>query len=88
MARLAERSFLNLWSYPSPHRNQMVGRDGKEICDLLVVCGDHVLIFSEKTYSLANRGDRGGSGEMVSESNKEVCGPNPWSGALDFGVSG
>lgn len=29
----------------------MVGSDGKEICDLLVVCGDHVLIFSEKTYA-------------------------------------
>lgn len=50
LAQLADRSFLNLWSYPSPHRDQMVGADGKEICDLLVVCGDHILIFSEKTY--------------------------------------
>lgn len=51
LALLAERSFLNLWSFPSPHRDQKVGSDGKEICDLLIVCGDHVLIFSEKTYS-------------------------------------
>jgi hypothetical protein len=51
LARIAERSFLNLWSYPAPYRDQKqhgVG-DGKELCDLLVVCGDHIIIFSEKT---------------------------------------
>lgn len=51
LAQLAERSFLNLWSYPSPFRNQKQGGkgDGKELCDLLVVCGRHIIIFSEKT---------------------------------------
>ena len=51
LAGLAEKSFLNLWSYPSPYRNQKGHRagDGKELCDLLVVCGHHVIIFSEKT---------------------------------------
>lgn len=51
LAALAEKSFLNLWSYPSPYRDQKtlgVG-DGKELCDLLVVCGQHIIIFSEKT---------------------------------------
>ena len=52
LASLAEKSFLNLWSYPSPYRDQKTGGngrgDGKELCDLLVVCGDHVIIFSEK----------------------------------------
>ena len=50
LARLAERSFLNLWSYPNPYRDQGqrgVG-DGKELCDLLVVCGRDIIIFSEK----------------------------------------
>jgi hypothetical protein len=51
LASLAEKSFLNLWSYPSPYRDQKtlgVG-DGKELCDLLVVCGQHIIVFSEKT---------------------------------------
>lgn len=53
LARLADRSFLNLWSYPSPYRDQKLGGsgDGKELCDLLVVCGEHIIIFSEKTIN-------------------------------------
>ena len=53
LATLADRSFLNLWSYPNPHRAQKLrGRgDGKELCDLLVVCDPHVLIFSEKNIT-------------------------------------
>ena len=53
LARLAERSFLNLWSYPNPYRDQgqPVGGDGKELCDLLVVCGRDIIIFSEKNIT-------------------------------------
>ena len=53
LAKLADKSFLNLWSYPSPFRNQKqaVKGDGKELCDLLVVCGRHIIIFSEKTIN-------------------------------------
>jgi hypothetical protein len=56
LAKLAEKSFLNLWSYPTPYRNQKPsGRgDGKELCDLLVVCGQHIVIFSEKSISWPN----------------------------------
>ena len=56
LAKLAEKSFLNLWSYPNPFRDQkQSGRgDGKELCDLLVVCGQHIIIFSEKTISWPN----------------------------------
>jgi len=51
LAKLANKSFLNLWSYPSPFRDQKQGGkgDGKELCDLLVVCGRYIIIFSEKT---------------------------------------
>lgn len=51
LAKLSDASFLNLWSYPSPYRDQKLGGkgDGKELCDLLVVCDRHVIIFSEKT---------------------------------------
>jgi hypothetical protein len=56
LAKLAEKSFLNLWSYPNPYRNQKLsGRgDGKELCDLLVVCGQHIVIFSERSISWPN----------------------------------
>lgn len=56
LAKLAERSFLNLWSYPNPFRDQRQGihGNGKEICDLLVVCGAYIIIFSEKTVSWPN----------------------------------
>lgn len=51
LAKLADKSFLNLWSYPNTYIDKRVrGKgDGKELCDLLVVCGDHILIFSDKT---------------------------------------
>ena len=53
LVRLAERSFLNLWSYPNPYRDQGQpdGGDGKELCDLLVVCGRDIIIFSEKNIT-------------------------------------
>ena len=53
LAALSERTFLNLWSYPNPYRSQKLNGagDGKEICDLLVVCDPHILIFSEKKVS-------------------------------------
>lgn len=53
LARLADRTFLNLWSYPNPFRDEgKVGDgDGKELCDLLVVCDPHVIIFSEKNIA-------------------------------------
>lgn len=44
LANLAERSFLSLWAYPNVFRTR-----AKELCDLLVVCGDHVLVFSDKS---------------------------------------
>lgn len=52
LAHLGQRSFLDLWSYPNTFRDQMDhpgANQGKELCDLLVVCGPHVVVFSEKT---------------------------------------
>jgi hypothetical protein len=46
LAALADRIFLNLWSYPNLFKS-----DGKELCDLLVVCGDDVLIFNDKNIA-------------------------------------
>src|SRR5712671_5224617 len=59
LQRLCERSFLTLWSYPGVFRDQKTGGkgDGKELCDLLVVFGDHVLIFSDKSCAFPETGD-------------------------------
>lgn len=53
LARLADRTFLNLWSYPNAFndRGATDAQHGKELCDLLVVCGDDVLIFSDKSVT-------------------------------------
>lgn len=51
LRRLCDRSFLSLWSYPGVFRNQgqAGGKgDGKEVCDLLVVFENHIIIFSDK----------------------------------------
>ena len=51
LAELGEHSFLTLWSYVSPFRNQSFsaqGSEGKELCDMLVVFDEHVIIFSSK----------------------------------------
>lgn len=50
LANLARKASLSLWSYPSPFRDQgnARGGDGKEIADLLIVFGDHIVVFSDK----------------------------------------
>jgi hypothetical protein len=56
LARLCEKNFLSLWSYPGIYRDQGkkgIG-DGKEICDLVVVFDNHVVIFSDKHCRLAD----------------------------------
>lgn len=43
LASLCERSFLKLWSYPNPFKD-----DGNELCDLLVVFENRVFIFFDR----------------------------------------
>lgn len=51
LTRLARKAFLSLWSYSNlftdKGRSNSKG-DGKELCDLLVVFGNNVLLFSDK----------------------------------------
>lgn len=51
LKRLCDRTFLSLWSYSGVFRDQgkTGAGDGKEVCDLLVVFNEHVLIFSDKS---------------------------------------
>src|SRR5205823_1459355 len=51
--------FLSLWSYPGVFRDQgktSADGDGKEICDLLVVFGRDILIFSDKHCEFKDSG--------------------------------
>jgi hypothetical protein len=51
LGRLCERSFLSLWSYPN-----LYSEKGKELCDLLVISGNDIIIFSDKNCGFPNTG--------------------------------
>lgn len=60
LKKLCDHSFLSLWSYSSIFRDQGkkgAADDGKEICDLLVVFGNDVLIFSDKYCKFKDSGN-------------------------------
>ena len=40
---LCKKSFLPFWSFPNP-----LGKKGKELCDVLVVCGHTIILISVK----------------------------------------
>lgn len=52
IAQLCSQSFLPFWSYPNP-----IGKNNKELCDVLVVCGIHVIIMSVKDITVSNHSD-------------------------------
>ena len=54
LARLCERAFLRLWSYPNLYRDQ---GGGKELCDVLIVFGRDVIVFSDKSCAYPDTGD-------------------------------
>jgi hypothetical protein len=45
LSQLCEKNFLSFWSYPRPFRDQ---GGNKELCDLLVIVDDDIIIFSDK----------------------------------------
>ncbi len=59
LKKLCDRTFLSLWSYPNVYRDQGSSSKGggKEVCDLLVVFENHVIIFSDKDCAFPNSGD-------------------------------
>ncbi|UAJ12435.1 hypothetical protein [Polymorphobacter megasporae] len=52
LARLCERSFLRLWTYPNLYR-----APSKELTDLMVVFRNDVLLFSDKSCVYPDTGD-------------------------------
>lgn len=60
LANLCQGTFLSLWSYPNIYRDQgnaKNGGDGKEVCDLLVVCGNDLIVFSDKSCEFGDSGN-------------------------------
>lgn len=59
LARLCRKSFLRFWSWPNLFRDQRAARnsEGKEVCDLLVVFGPHVFLFSDKDCAFPSTGN-------------------------------
>lgn len=49
LAEFCERSFLKLWSYPNPYKD-----DGHELCDLIAVFGNYVFIFFDRKNQLSD----------------------------------
>ncbi len=80
LKKLCERSFLSLWSYPNLFRNQ---GGGHELCDVLVVFGDDIVIFSDKSCAFPDTGDPQTDWERwfrraVADSAKQVFGAERW----------
>jgi hypothetical protein len=86
LARLCERTFLSLWSYPnlytSEGRRNGLGA-GKELCDLLVVFGNHIIVLSDKdvvfnsTIDIKVAWNRWRKRAIV-ESAKQLLGAEKW----------
>ena len=53
LAKFCERSFLKLWSYPNPYKN-----DGHELCDLIAVFGNLIFIFFDRENILSKESDK------------------------------
>ncbi|WP_290629370.1 hypothetical protein [Altibacter sp.] len=52
VAHLCQKSFLPFWNFPNP-----IGKKNKELCDVLVVCGNYILIISVKDIQVSNHTD-------------------------------
>jgi len=53
LAEFCERSFLKLWSYPNPQKD-----DGHELCDLIAVFGNTIFIFFDRENALPEVSDK------------------------------
>ncbi len=74
VANLCQKSFLPFWSFPNP-----IGKKNKELCDVLVVCGNHILIISVKDIAVSNHSDESVQYERwvkkaVEDSAKQIYG--------------
>ena len=74
---LCNRSFLKLWTHPNP-----IGKKGKELCDCLITCGDHIIIISVKENNYKDTGDKVGwerwQKAAIEKSASQIWGAERW----------
>jgi hypothetical protein len=75
---VCQRSFLSLWCHNNPK-----AKDGKELCDILVICDPHVIVISVKAVLLKGVEDLAvGHGRWerraVDASVKQIYGAERW----------
>lgn len=76
LAQLCERSFLSLWSHPNLYRDR-----AKELADLVVIFGDHVIVFSDKSWRFDASSPHGWSRwyrESIAKSAKQLFRAEGW----------
>lgn len=88
LKELCDKAFLSLWSYPGIYRDQGGGgsgsmREGKEVCDLLVVFDRHIIIFSDKHCRFSREGQTETNWKRwfraaISDSARQVRGAERW----------
>ena len=60
LGELCRKSFLTLWSYQNVFTDRGVNarnKQGKELCDVVVVFEDNIVLFSDKSCAMPNTGD-------------------------------
>jgi len=75
---ICKRSFLSIWSYANP-----LGKKGRELCDILVVCDPDVIIFSVKDIAVTESNDPGVDWlrwwkKAIRASAKQIYGAERW----------
>jgi len=83
LAKLCHDSFLSMWSYPNIYRDDGKKKEGKEICDLLVIFENHIIIFSDKKCAFPNSGNiqldwSRWYRKTVRESSNQILGAERW----------
>ena len=79
---ICEQSFLKLWTHPNPK-----GKNDKELCDCLIVCGPHIIIISVKECDYKDTGDKTGwdrwERAAIEKSASQIWGAERWLHAVD-----
>lgn len=75
---ICRESFLSLWSYANP-----LGKNNKELCDALVVCGSDIIIISVKDIEYKEKMDpfvdfKRWTKKAIDSSFKQIYGAEKW----------
>lgn len=85
LADLCEHSFLDIWSFPNLANDNGMTKNGtgKELCDLLVIFDNDIIIFSDKSCAYPNTGNprldwQRWYRRSVADSAKQMRGAERW----------